>query len=57
LVQLLPLDEERRRETSVWLALMSASLTDPDLAVELRQRYRRVREATLQMLRTVLEKT
>ena len=53
LAQLLPLDEERRRETTVWLALMSASLTDPDLAVELRQRYRRAREATLPMFRAV----
>jgi TetR/AcrR family transcriptional regulator, transcriptional repressor of bet genes len=57
LAQLLPLDEARRRETTVWLALMSASLTDPDLAVELRQRYRRAREATLPMFRTALEKT
>src|SRR3712207_3849518 len=56
LAQLLPLDEERRRETTVWLALMSASLTDPDLAVELRQRYRRAREATLPMFRTALER-
>ena len=55
LAQLLPLDEERRRETTVWLALMSASLTDPDLAVELRQRYRQAREATLPVFRTVLE--
>jgi TetR/AcrR family transcriptional regulator, transcriptional repressor of bet genes len=57
LAQLLPLDEERRRETTVWLALMSASLTDPDLAMELRQRYRRVREATLPMFRAALDKT
>ena len=57
LAQLLPLDEERRRETTVWLALMSASLTDPDLAAELRQRYRRAREATLPMFRAALEKT
>ena len=55
LAQLLPLDEERRRETTVWLALMSASLTDPDLAVELRQRYRQAREATLPVFRTALE--
>ena len=54
LAQLLPLDEERRRETTVWLALMSASLTDPDLAVELRQRYRRAREATLPVFREAL---
>src|SRR4028118_2322911 len=54
LAQLLPLDAERRRETTVWLALMSASLTDPDLAVELRQRYRRAREATLPIFRTAL---
>jgi AcrR family transcriptional regulator len=52
----LPLDAERRRETTVWLALMSASLTDPDLAVELRQRYRRAREAILPMFRTALER-
>ena len=57
LAQLLPLDEERRRETTVWLALMSASLTDPDLAVELRQRYRQAREATLPVFRTALEVT
>jgi len=57
LAQLLPLDEERRRETTVWLVLMSASLADPDLAVELRQRYRRAREATLPMFRAALEET
>ena len=57
LAQFLPLDEERRRETTVWLALMSASLTDPDLAVELRQRYRQAREATLPVFRTALEVT
>jgi TetR/AcrR family transcriptional repressor of bet genes len=57
LAQFLPLDEERRRETTVWLALMSASLTHPDLAVELRQRYRRAREATLPMFRGAVEKT
>src|SRR5919107_1429340 len=57
LAQLLPLDEERRRETRVWLALMSASLTDPDLALELRQRYRQAREATLPVFRTALEVT
>jgi AcrR family transcriptional regulator len=57
LAQLLPLDEERRRETTVWLALMSASLTDPDLAAKLRQRYRRAREATLPMFRAALGKT
>ena len=55
LAQLLPLDEERRRETTVWLALMSASLTDPDLAVELRQRYRRAREATFPTFRVALK--
>lgn len=47
MAQLLPLDEERRRETTVWLALIGASLTDPDLAHELRQRYRQTREAML----------
>ena len=54
LAQLLPLDEERRRETTVWLALMGASLSDPDLAAELRRRYRRAREATLPMFREAL---
>jgi len=49
LAQLLPLDEERRRETTVWLALMSASLADPELAAELRQRYRLAREAIVPM--------
>ena len=57
LAQLLPLDEERRRETTVWLALMSASLTDPDLAVELRQRYRDARKATLPVFRAALDKS
>jgi AcrR family transcriptional regulator len=57
LAQLLPLDEERRRETTVWLVLMSVSLADPDLAVELRQRYRRAREATLPTFRAALEET
>ena len=47
LAQILPLDEERRRETTVWLTLMGASLTDPDLAGELRQRYRQAREAMI----------
>lgn len=55
LAQLLPLDEERRRETTVWLALMGASLADLELAGELRQRYRRAREVTLPTFRTALE--
>lgn len=55
LAQLLPLDGERRRETTVWLALMGASLTDPALAGELRHRYRRAREAMMPVLRPVLE--
>ena len=53
LTEILPLDRERRRETTVWLALMGASLTDPELAAELRQRYRQAREAVL----PVFEKT
>ena len=53
LAEILPLDRERRRETTVWLALMGASLTDPELAAELRQRYRQAREAVL----PVFEKT
>lgn len=55
LAQLLPLDGERRRETTVWLALMGASLTDPALAGELRHRYRRAREAMLPAFRSALE--
>jgi TetR/AcrR family transcriptional repressor of bet genes len=54
LAQVLPLDEERRRETTVWLALLGASLTDPDLASELRQRYRQARDAMLPMFRTMV---
>ncbi|MGH3145769.1 MAG: TetR/AcrR family transcriptional regulator [Rubrobacter sp.] len=55
LAELLPLDEERRRETTVWLALMSASLADPGLSAELRRRYRRAREATLPEFRSAIE--
>ncbi|MDP8952006.1 MAG: TetR/AcrR family transcriptional regulator [Actinomycetota bacterium] len=55
LAQLLPLDEERRREATVWLALMGASLADPELARELRQRYRQAREATLPAFRTAFK--
>ena len=54
LAQVLPLDEERRRETVVWLALVSASLTDPQLAEGLRLRYRQAREAMLPVFRTAL---
>ena len=56
LAQVLPLDEERRRETTVWLALVSASLTDPQLAEELKLRYRQAREAMLPVFRTALKK-
>lgn len=55
LAQVLPLDEERRREATVWLALVSASLTDAQLAEELRLRYRQAREAMLPVFRTSLE--
>lgn len=55
LAQFLPLDEERRRETTVWLALMGASLADSELADELRQRYRQAREAMWPVFRTALE--
>lgn len=47
LAQLLPLDEGRRRETGVWLALTGASLADPELAGEIRRRHRRAQEAAL----------
>ena len=39
LCELLPLDEGRRREAVAWLALISASLRDLELAEDLRQRY------------------
>lgn len=52
LAQLLPLDEERRREATVWLALLGASLADAELGRELRQRYRQAREATVPAFRT-----
>ena len=55
LAQFLPLDEERRRETTVWLALVSASVTDAQLAEGLRLRYRQAREAMLPVFRTTLE--
>ena len=55
LAQVLPLDKERRRETAVWLALVGASLTDPQLAEGLRQRYRQAREAMLPVFGTALE--
>lgn len=55
LAQVLPLDKERRRETAVWLALVGASLTDPQLAEGLRLRYRQAREAMLPVFRTALE--
>jgi AcrR family transcriptional regulator len=55
LAQVLPLDEERRRETTVWLALVSASLTDPQLAEELKLRYRQARKAMLPVFRKSFE--
>ena len=54
LAQVLPLDEERRRETTVWLALVNASLTDPQLAEGLRLRYRQAREAMLPVFQKAL---
>lgn len=54
LAQMLPLDEERRRETRVWLELMGASLTDPGLARELRQRYRQARETMFPVFRAAV---
>jgi AcrR family transcriptional regulator len=55
LAQVLPLDEERRREATIWLALVSASLTDPELAKGLRLRYRQARQAMSPVFRTALE--
>ena len=39
LCELLPLDEDRRREAVAWLALISASSRDQELAEDLRRRY------------------
>ena len=55
LAQVLPLDEERRREATIWLALVSASLTDPELAKGLRLRYRQARQAMSPVFRAALE--
>jgi AcrR family transcriptional regulator len=55
LAELLPLDEERRREATVWLVLMAASLSDPDLAGELRQRYAEARRMMMPIFREALE--
>ena len=55
LAQLLPVDEERRLEATVWLALVGASLADPELGRELRQRYRQAREATAPSFQTALK--
>lgn len=49
--ELLPLDAERRQECTVWLALMDASLRDPQLARELRQRYGEARRAMAPVFR------
>jgi AcrR family transcriptional regulator len=54
LAELLPLDEERRREATVWLVLMAASLSDQYLAGELRQRYAEARKAMLPVFREAL---
>lgn len=50
LAELLPLDATRRLETTVWLSLMSASLHDPDLSRELKQRYQAVRTSIMPFL-------
>jgi TetR/AcrR family transcriptional repressor of bet genes len=55
LAQLLPVDEQRRLEATVWLALVGASLADPELGRELRQRYRQAREATVPAFQTALK--
>ena len=56
LAQLLPVDEERRLEATVWLALVGASLADPELGRELRrERQRRARAATAPSFQTALK--
>ena len=56
LAALLPLDEERRREATVWLVLMAASLSDPGLAEELRERYGEARREMMPIFREVLRR-
>lgn len=56
LAELLPLDEERRREATVWLVLMAASLSDPGLAEELRQRYGEARRAMMPVFQGALKR-
>ena len=55
LAELLPLDEARRREATVWLVFMAASLGDPGLAHELRQRYGEARRVMMPIFREALE--
>jgi len=55
LAEILPLDERRRQETRIWLALIGASFADTVLAEELRQRYRQAREAMSPVFRAALE--
>jgi TetR/AcrR family transcriptional repressor of bet genes len=54
LAELLPLDEEGRRESTVWLVLMAASLRDPGLAEELGERNREARRAMMPIFREFL---
>lgn len=48
----LPLDEERRRDWSVWLAFWADAIADVELGGEQRQRVRDMREIVADVLRT-----
>lgn len=57
LAQLLPLDDARRTEATVWLVLMTASLQDADLARDLKQRYDEARVAMTPVFEAAVGKT
>ena len=57
LAELLPLDEGRSREARVWLILVSASLQDPELAAEIRERYGKVREVMAPLFEAAVERS
>lgn len=55
LAELLPLDEERRRECVIWLVLTTASLEQPTLSEEVRRRCGQARAAMKSVFREVFE--